>query len=44
MGLEFSLVMDPDLLTGKTGEVEITRLDEEWLEAWFHFTATSLNR
>jgi len=32
---------NPDLLTGKTGEVEITRLDEEWLEGRFHFTATS---
>lgn len=32
---------DPELISGQTGEVEITKLDEQWLEGTFHFTATS---
>lgn len=34
---------DPALLSGQKGEVEITKLDDEWLEGVFHFTATSPN-
>ncbi len=32
---------DPALISGQAGEVEITRLDDQWLEGTFHFTATS---
>lgn len=34
---------DPALISGQAGEVEITRLDEQWLEGTYHFTATSGN-
>ena len=30
------------LISGKTGEVEITKLDAEWVEGIFHFTATGV--
>ena len=30
------------LISGNSGEVEITKLDAEWVEGIFHFTATSV--
>ncbi len=35
------LANDAALISGQTGEVEITKFDEQWLEGTFHFTATN---
>jgi hypothetical protein len=34
---------DPALLSGRRGELEITKVDEQWVEGIFHFTATGTN-
>lgn len=34
---------NPALLSGNAGEVEITKVDGEWIEGIFHFTATGVS-
>lgn len=32
-----------DIMGGRSGEIVITRADEQWVEGTFHFTATQMN-
>lgn len=32
-----------DILGGRSGEITVTRVDEQWVEGTFHFTATQMN-
>lgn len=34
---------DDDIMGGRSGEIVITRADEQWVEGTFHFTATQMN-
>jgi hypothetical protein len=38
---DLTLKAEPAFFGGRTGEVEITKLDEKWVEGTFRFTATS---
>jgi hypothetical protein len=36
-----NLITDEDYFSGKKGQVEVTKMDDKWLEGTFHFSATN---